>query len=178
MAKKILMIVAPVNYRDEELEIPKAHFEKSGFNVVIASTKKGTCNGMLGGSTEASISLNEINVDDYDGIVFVGGSGTPLIRKEERALEIAREGVAKGKVVGAICWAPTTLAKAGVLKGKKATVWFGPDNEFGVRTDKVIEKFGGMYVSQPVVTDGKIITADGPRSAKKFAEEIVKLLGS
>jgi len=176
MAKKILMIVAPVNYRDEELEIPKAHFEKSNFNVIIASTKKGTCKGMLGGNAEATVSLNEIRVDDYDGIIFVGGSGTPLVRKEEKALEIAREGVAKGKLVGAICWAPTILAKAGVLKGKKATVWLGSDNEFGIVTDKVIEKFGGVYVDQPVVVDEKIVTADGPRSAKKFAEEIEKLL--
>ena len=43
---KVLMIVAPEKYRDEELEVPKAHFEDKGIEVAVASTKKGTCHGV------------------------------------------------------------------------------------------------------------------------------------
>ena len=173
---KVLMIVAPEKYRDEELEVPKAHFEDKGIEVVVASTKKGTCHGVMGRSVEATLSLDEVNADDYDAVVFVGGGGTPVIRKEAKALEITKDAASKGKVVAAICWACTTLAKAGVLDGKKATVWVGNDAEYGMSTDKVMEKFGAVYEEKGVVTDGKFVTADGPAHAKQFAEAIEKLI--
>jgi len=174
---RILMIVAPERYRDEELEIPKSHFENAGHGVVVASTKKGTCHGATGGSVEAVLTLGEVNVGDYDAVIFVGGPGTPMIRKEAKALEIAKSAAAKGKILGAICWACTTLAKAGVLEGKKATVWVGDDAEFGMSTDKVLEKFGAAFEKKGVVADGKLVTADGPKHAREFAEAITELLG-
>ena len=173
---KILMIVAPEKYRDEELEIPKSHFEEKGIEVVVASTKKGTCHGMMGRSVEATLSLDEVNADDYDAVVFVGGGGTPMIRKEEKAIEIAKDAASKGKVVAGICWACTTLAKAGLLEGKKATVWVGNDAEYEMTTDKVMEKFGAHVQKDGLVVDGKFVTADGPAHAKQFAEAIEKLI--
>ena len=173
---KIVMIVAPEKYRDEELEVPKGNFEGKGHDVTVASTKKGTCTGMKGGSVEATLTLGEINVDDYDAVLFIGGQGTPIIRKEAKATEIAKQAAAKGKIVGAICWACTTIAKAGILEGKKSTVWVGNDAEYGMTTDKVLEKFAATFEKKGVVVDGKIVTADGPAHAKQFAEEIEKLL--
>lgn len=170
------MIIAPENFRDEEFLVPKEYFEKNNFSVAVASTKKGRCRGMLGAVAEANLSLDEVNVSDYDAVVFVGGAGTPLVRKEGRAVEIAKEAFAKGKIVAAICWAPTILAKAGLLKGKKATLWVGPDSEFGMSTSEYLKKQGAEVLKQPVVVDGKIITAEGPHAARKFAEEIVKSL--
>ena len=62
---KLLMIVAPEGYRDEELDVPKAHFEGNGHNVTVASTRKGTCTGMKGGSVEATFSLGEVNMKHF-----------------------------------------------------------------------------------------------------------------
>lgn len=174
--KKAVMIIPPRMFRDEELFIPKEHLEARGVEAAVASTKKGTCIGAGDREAESEMTLDELNVPEFDAVVFVGGPGTPIIRHEARALEIAREAVQKGKTVGAICWAVTTIAKAGVLEGKKATVWYGPDSEYGTTTDKVLAEYGCAYVPQGVVVDGKIVTADGPRNAKKFAEEIEKLL--
>ena len=116
---KVVMIIAPERFRDEELFVPKKYLEENNVQVDVASTIKGTCKGMLGGTAESQKTLGEINVDDYDAIMLVGGAGTPIIRKEDRVLEILNEAYAKQKVIGAICWSPTTLAKAGLLKGKK-----------------------------------------------------------
>lgn len=172
----VVMIIAPENFRDEEFLVPKSYFEERGHKVVVASTKKGKCRGMLGAVAEAEYSLGGINVSDYDAVVFVGGSGTPLVRKEQAAIKLAQDFTVAGKVVGAICWAPTILAKAGVLKGKKATVWRGPDSEYGMTTADYLKKAGATVLPQPAVVDGKTITAEGPHAAKKFAEEIEKLL--
>ena len=173
---KILFIISPQGFRDEELLHTKEVLDNADFETEIASTKKWTCDGMLGAKVESKFSLGEVKLDNYDAIIYVGGRGTPLIRKEEKAIEIAKEAYKKGKFVCAICWAPTTLAKAGVLKGKKATVWVGHDGEYKTETPQVLEKFGAIYVNQSVVQDGKIITADGPSSAKQFGEKIKEVL--
>ena len=177
MGKKVLMIIAPENFRDEELFVPKEHFEGKGLEVTIASTKTGECSGARGRSATADVALDEVNVGDYDAVVFVGGGGTPIIRKEEKAIEIAREAATKGKVLGAICWATTTLAKAGVLEGKRATVWVGDDAEFGMKTNEYLEKQGATYSEEGFVVDGKFVTADGPGNAENFARAIEELLG-
>jgi len=171
------MIIAPENFRDEELLVPKGHFEGKGIRVAVASTKRGPCKGSRGAVVDSELTLNELKVSDFDAVLFVGGGGTPIIRKEERAMEIAREAAGQGKVLGAICWATTTLAKAGVLEGKNATVWAGPDSEFGMDTNGYIESMGATYVAKGAVVDGKIATADGPAHAQKWAEEVERLLG-
>lgn len=175
--KKIVMIVAPENFRDEEFAVPKDYFESKGIAVAVASTRKGECRGMFGAKANATLSLAEVRAADFGAVVFVGGQGTPTVRRENESLRIAREFASAGKVVAAICWAPTILAKAGVLEGKNATVWFGDDAEYGKDTGQVLEQYGAHYTGEGVTVDGKFITADGPRNARKFAEEIVKKLG-
>lgn len=173
--KKILMIVAPEKFRDEEFAVPHAHFTGLGAQVTVASTKKGTATGMFGAKAEATSTLAEVKTAGYDAVVFVGGAGVPMVRAEPRAVEIAKE--AKGHpVLAAICWAPTILAKAGVLAGKRATVWKGDDAEYGTTTDKMLEKNGARFTGEEVTVDGNIVTGNGPAAAQKFAEAIEKLL--
>lgn len=176
--KKILFIVAPKDFRDEELFVPKQYFEQKNLFVQVASTEPGIAKGKLGGQVKIDLTLEQAKAQDFDGIIFVGGPGTLLVRQNLAALELVKKANQLNKIIGAICWAPTILAKAGVLKGKKATCWVGQDSEYGLSTSAVLEKFGAKFVSQDVVIDGKIITADGPASAKKFAQEIFRTLTS
>ena len=120
---KILMVTAPKNFRDEELFIPKEKFENAGHEVVIASNKVGVCKGTLGGEISSDMLLKDVNVDDFQAVVFVGGTGSDVFFNDENALKIAREADKKGKVLSAICIAPMVLANTGILTGKKATVW-------------------------------------------------------
>jgi protease I len=172
----IAIIIPPEGFRDEEFTIPHAHFSSKGIKSTVASTRKGECRGSGGTRAEASLSLGEVRASDFSAVFFVGGPGTPVIRASNESMRIAKEFAAAGKLVSAICWAPTILAKAGVLAGKRATVWFGHDPEYGMDTGKVLGKFGARYTGEPVTIDGTFITADGPRSAKMIAEEIEKRL--
>ena len=90
---------------------------------------------------------------------------------------VSKDAAAKGKVIAAICWAPTILAKAGVLEGKRATVWVGDDAECGMKTNEYMEKQGASCSGEGFVVDGKIVTADGPANAENFARAIEELLG-
>lgn len=70
----------------------------------------------------------------------------------------------KGTFIGAICAAPLVLAKAGILKGKKATIYPGMEKE--------IE--GADYCNEKVCVDGHIITSQGPATAFLFAFSLLQ----
>ena len=173
--KKVLMIIAHENFRDEEFVVSYKQFLGEGIDVTVASTEKGEAKGMFGATFDVRYSLDEVNEADFDGIVFVGGMGTPSVRASKRAVEIAKNS-ANHKVLSAICWAPTILAKAGVVKGRKVTVWLGDDPEYGMKTSKVMENAGATFVNKEVVSDGNIVTGNGPNAAEKFADAVMEKL--
>jgi len=168
--KKAVMVIAEKNFRDEELFEPKKILEAEGVKVIVVSTSFNIARGMLGGKVKPDMLLSEIKVDDYDAIIFVGGSGASQYWNDSLAHNIAKEAVEKNKVLGAVCIAPVTLANAGVLTGKKATVW---PSERGK-----IEAKGAIYTGESVQIEGKIITAEGPQAARRFGEAIAKVLSN
>jgi protease I len=166
--KKILMIIAPQNFRDEELFETKTVLEKNGFAVTIASSKLGDARGMLGGKAKPEILLRDVNVDDYEGVVFVGGMGSAVYFADQIAHRVARDASQKNKLLAAICIAPSILANAGLLKGKKTTC-------FSSEMSNLRSK-GAQFVGGSVQVDGKLVTAEGPTVAREFGEAIVKIL--
>jgi protease I len=171
MTKQALFIVAQNGYQDYEYGIPKKILEDAGINTITASKEVGPCKGSHGGTTEATISLAEINVDNYDTIIFIGGPGATAYQHDVQAHLTAQESINRNKILAAICIAPTILAYADVLEGKKATVW-NEDN----KQAEILTKNGAIFTDQPVVTDGKIITANGPPAAEEFGKKILELL--
>ncbi len=166
--KSILMIIAHRDFRDEEYKEPRQVFEARGATVSVASSSLEVAKGALGAQVKPDLLLKDVAVGDYDAIVFIGGPGAQEYWNDPAAHAIAREAVFQGKVLAAICIAPATLAKAGVLKGKRATVFSSEAEE--------LKACGANYTGASVERDGLIITADGPKAATKFAEEIVKAL--
>lgn len=168
---KVLIALSPEKFRDEELAEPVAALTKAGIGFDIASTRRGTCTGMLGAKATATLSFEEIDPKPYDGLIIVGGNGAPAHLWDDEILPVLvkyfRE---SGKVVGAICLAPVVLARAGILKGKKATMFDNP------QAFREMKGGGAVLVSQPVVADSRIITANGPSASKPFADTFVKTL--
>ncbi len=166
--KKAVMIIAHKDFRDEEFLQPKEILEKNGVSVTVASSSLSEAKGVLGAKVKPDILFNQINMNDFDAAVFIGGGGASQYWNDPAAHKIARDAIANNRILAAICIAPVTLAKAGVLKGKRATVW---PSESGQLTAE-----GANYTSKNVEKDGKIITAAGPHAAKEFGEELVKAL--
>lgn len=169
--KKVLFIIAPKNYQDHEYAAPKELLEKAGLRVVTASQKAGTCQGTFGSTAQATLSLDKVNVADYVAIIFIGGSGATIYQHDSQAHSLAQAALQQNKVLAAICIAPTTLAYAGVLKGKKATVWNGDGQQ-----EAVLAKNGATFTNQEVTVDGNLITANGPPAAEKFGKVILEKL--
>jgi protease I len=166
--KPVLMIIAPVNFRDEELFDTREEIEKAGLTTVIASAHKGECQGAGGKTAIAAISLEEVNSADYEAVVFVGGFGTQVYFENETAIQIAKNFADQGKFTSAICIAPVILGKAGLLTNKKATVY---ETEAGT-----LQALGANYTGSTVTKDGFFITGNGPASSREFGQTIAKAL--
>jgi protease I len=168
--KRIVMIIAPQNFRDEELIHTREELERAGGNVTVASTTTSTAKGMFGATANPDITIDQVQVDDYDAVVFVGGSVSEVYFNNPTAIDIAKETVSKNKLLTAICIAPSILANANLLQGKRATVWAG-DKYINILRSK-----GANYTGEQVTQDGRIITANGPEAARKFGQTIIQNL--
>lgn len=166
--KKAVMIIASNNFRDEELLKPREVLEKNGVTVTVASSSLKEATGMLGAKVKPDILFTDITVTDYDTVIFIGGSGAGEYWDNPIAHKIANDANNAKKIVGAICIAPVTLARAGLLKNKKVTTYSSTIND--------IKSAGAKYTGNDVERDGNIITASGPAAAQKFGEAIVKAL--
>lgn len=169
---KVLMVIAPKRYREEEFEIPAKIFNEAGIDFDVASTKTGECEGMMGGIQEASILISDAKEENYDGIVIVGGLGaSDFLWKEDSLVGLVKDFYSKNKVIGAICLAPVILSRAGILKGRQATVFETP------ASIELLRQGGANYVKVAVVSDLNIVTANHPTASEAFVEAVLEKLG-
>lgn len=171
--KKAVMIIAFEDFRDQEYFVPKEILEEGGIEVKTASTKKGQAFGADGGDTTVNLTLEEVKSSDFDAVVFVGGPGCLEHLDNEKSYRIARETQDKNKILAAICISPIILAKAGVLDGKKATIWASSLDRGPI---KILKENGAEFIDEKMVQDGNIITANGPAAAQEFGKKILENL--
>ncbi|MCD6402456.1 DJ-1/PfpI family protein [bacterium] len=171
--KKVVMIVAFRDFRDEEYFIPKEILLAAGAEVKTASNQKGKAIGAGGGEAEVDLLVSNINPEEFDAVVFVGGPGCLENLDNDVSYKVIKDTVSQNKVLGAICISPVILAKAGVLEGKEATVWSSPMYKSPIN---ILEENGANYTGESVEVDGKIVTANGPAAAKEFGEKLVEVL--
>ncbi len=166
--KKILMVIAPKQFRDEELFVPREYFMVRGATVTVASSASGQIPGMIGRSFSPDAKLADVSAADFDAVIFVGGAGAEAYFDDPVAHKLARDAAAGGKVLGAICIAPAILAKAGVLKGHSATAF--------ASVREILVSGGARVMDSSCVREGMIVTADGPAAAEEFAATVTKVL--
>jgi len=194
--KKIAIIIAFRNFRDAEYFIPKEILESAGAEIKTVSNKiglpagrQGVAIGADGGEAQVDFLVKDLNPTAFDAVVFVGGPGCLNSLNNEDSYNIARamvyrpssegrykiirETVFQNKLLASICISSIILAKAGVLKGKRATVWNSVMDKSPI---KILEQYGAIFEDKPVVVDGNIITANGPEAAKEFGEKIKEML--
>lgn len=163
---KVLFIIAQNNFRDEELLKPKRIVENAGIKVEVASITTKLAKGMLGAEVYPDLAVKDADPDEYEYIIVVGGSGSPTLLNYSEVLDL----VSNAKNTAAICLGPIVLAKAGVLEGKKATVFKTSESL------AALEDGGATFVDKSLVVDGKLVTANGPGAAEEFGEKLVEII--
>ncbi len=115
-------------------------------------------------SLQADVLLDDVRVEDFDALVLPGGPAAKTLREDPRAQATIKRSAQAGRLVAAVCAAPTALEAAGLLAGKRATAYPG----------SLLPS--ARYVDEPVVEDGSIITSRGPGTTMAFALKIVERL--
>jgi 4-methyl-5(b-hydroxyethyl)-thiazole monophosphate biosynthesis len=142
---------------------------RAGIAVQTASLGGREVTGSHGITVHSDLGIDEAAADDYDMIVLPGGMpGTAHLKSDARVARLLREFAASGRYTAAICAAPSVLAHAGLLEGRRATSYPGflaADSAAGIRLS-----------DEPVVIDGKVVTSRGPGTAVPFALALIELL--
>jgi len=160
---RAVFIIPSVDFRDDELAETQRVLELAGVETTIASSRRGSIKGMLGNTAEATVMLNELQVDDYDAVIFIGGPGVEEYFEDPVAQNIARE-AAKDKVVAAVSAAPVILANAGILVGKRVTGFLSEQQR--------LQQAGAVFTGAMVERHGTIITCVGPVAIREFGMAI------
>lgn len=175
-APKVVMVLAPLNFRDDEYRKPRKVFEQAGFRIEVASPGFMEARGMLGTEVAVDVSPEDVDVAGADAVVLVSGPGLSRYFSDSAFTSLVRRAADKECILGAVSIGQVVLAKAGVLEGKRATVWSSGSDLSFVRT---IKNAGAVYVpDERVVADGNLVTAVGPEDSQAFAEKIVEIVTS
>jgi protease I len=164
---EVLMVVPQTMFRDEEYAEPRRAFDERGARVTVASTDAGACVGRFGLVVEADISMADVDGTRYDAIVFVGGRGAADLFDDANAHRLARDAFGAGSVVGAICIAPSILARAGLLDGRRATAYRDQMDD--------LLAHGADWTGELVTVDAPFVTGNGPEAATEFGKAVVRL---
>lgn len=169
--KKVALVIAHNGYQAHEYHQTKQALEAAGIAVVTVSDDADRATAHDGSQAHIDCTIDDLVVRHYNGIFLIGGPkalehlDTPLMHQK------LAEVYAIGSAYGAICISPRILAKANILRGKKATGW---NNDHALLP--IFNMHGVTFVDQPVVIDGNVVTANGPAAASAFGAAIASVL--
>lgn len=169
---KVAMIIAPDKFRDEEYLEPKDVFQDAGFDIVTASLTTRPCKGMLGAKVLPDTTVDDLDEEDLDAVVIVGGQGSPVLSESESVLNLMKDASDKGKVVAAICYGGITLARSGLVKGKTISAY---QDSF---SEPIFKEQGVQFAKEgvTVLKNESVVSGQGPEFARQFGEAIRDLL--
>lgn len=121
--------------------------------------------------------LDEIDPDVFDALVIPGGFGDAGFYEEalsEPFLDVIRKFDKRRAPIAAVCVSALSLAAAGVLKGRRATVY----HQVGGTRKAELESYGAVFVDEPLVVDGHLMTSTGPGTGIELALKLLEVLSS
>ena len=166
--KTIAAVVDDI-YEDLELWYPRLRLEEEGWKVVVAGPESGKVyGGKHGYPCRTDAAFADLREGDFDALLVPGGFAPDKMRRDQRVLALVRDMHAAGKLIGFICHAGWVLISAGILRGKRAT------STVGIRDDMV--NGGALWVDEPLVVDGNLVSSRTPADLPVFAKGMVDWL--
>jgi protease I len=161
---QLLVVLPEKDYDEVEYAEVLRACKEAKIKVVNGCVSKGPCYGEIKGKIKPDVILDEVLMDHYHGLMFIGGLGTRDLFNNILCHKLIREALQLGKIVSAIDFGPIILARAEVLNNRKATIHPTEERHFSAT--------GVQYLNQPVVIDGNIITARDKNAAPEFSEMV------
>jgi len=157
------------HYQVLEVWYPYLRLREEGIETVFVGTgTKKSYESKEGYPAQEELSVKNVKIDDFDGVIVPGGYAPDVLRRYEEINAFVRNMHQKGKLVAAICHAGGVLVSAGILKGKKATCFYA------IKDDVV--NAGAEFIDKEVVVDGNLITSRNPYDLPAFCAQVIKFL--
>jgi protease I len=168
---KRVAILVEDEFEDLELVGPRDALRSCGAEVTIVGPASGTeYRGKRGSSVRSDRAAGGATIAEFDALVVPGGHAPDRMRMRHAMVDLARDAMASGKTVAAICHGPQLLISANVLRGRTLTCW--PSIAIDVKNA------GGLYIDKPVVEDGNLITSRKPDDVPAFNDAIIRALST
>jgi protease I len=167
MIKRIACLVGP-EYEDLEVWYPKLRLEEAGYAVPLVGIGDSAYRGKHGYPATVDLHVDDIDAGTLDGIIAPGGWAPDKLRRIPAVLDAVRVVHERGRMVATICHGPWILISAGIVRGRKLT------GSGGVRDD--VMNAGGLWVDQPAVIDGNIVSARVPKDLPAFGVAMLEVL--
>ena len=162
---RVLCVLAP-GFEEIEAVAPIDILRRAGAEVVVASiTGEKLLTGRSNLAVQADVLLADVQTEAFDLLLIPGGPGVKALRADGRAARLAASFVAAGKSVAAICAAPTVLADAGLLAGRRFTAH-----------SSVHAELPAALGAERVVEDGPVVTSRGAGTAIEFGLTLARRL--
>lgn len=168
MSRGTFLILVGPEYEDLEVWYPKYRLEERGYDTVLAGIGEPSYRGKHGYPCPIDAHVRDVPASKIVGLLAPGGWAPDKIRRDPHALQRVREVHDAGKIVATICHGPWILISAGIVRGRRMT------STVGIRDDLV--NAGAIWVDEPVVVDGNIISSRVPKDLPQFGLALVKLL--
>lgn len=166
--KKTVIITGP-GFEDAEFIYPYYRLQEEGFTVDVVTHNYTAVKGKYGYPLKPTISVDELQVENYVAVVIPGGHEAPdRVRQVQKILDFVKNMYYKNKVVSSTCHGPWVLISAGIIKGKKATCYKGMKDD--------LINAGALYQEKPVVVDKNIVTSDHPINLGIWMKTTISLL--
>jgi protease I len=167
MSKTLLTFVDDV-YEDLELWYPLLRLQEAGYEMRIAAQEIRTYSGKHGYPATSDLLLADCRSEDYCGLLIPGGFMPDKLRRDPRVNSLTREFAQQNKLVAFICHGGWIPISAKIVRGKRVT------GSRGIKDD--LENAGGVWVDEPVVIDGNLISSRTPRDLAAFGKAMVEYL--
>jgi protease I len=167
MEQTLLAFVGDI-YEDLELWYPRLRIEEAGFSMKLAGPEITTYRGKHGYPATSDLRIADAGSRDFTGLLIPGGFMPDKLRRDPNVLQLTREFLDQGKLVAFICHGGWIPISAGILKGRRAT------GSRGIKDD--LENAGAIWVDEPVVVDGNLISGRTPLDLAPFARALVDFL--
>lgn len=163
--RRILTFVDDI-YEDLELWYPKLRLIEAGAEVVVAGSEAGKrYQGKNGYPCVSDAAINDMQAQDFAGLVVPGGFMPDKLRRVPKVLELVRQFDAADKLIAAICHGGWIPISAGVYRGVRVT------GSPGIKDDLV--NAGATWEDAPVVVDGHFVSSRKPDDLPDFCRAIL-----
>jgi protease I len=165
--KKIAVLVE-ADYQDMEAWFPIFRLREEGAEVLIIGTGSSTVyKGKYGYPITVDFSADQVQADQFDGVVIPGGWAPDRLRQYKAVLDLVRHIFEAGKPVAVICHGGSVLVSAGLARGKHLTSFSA------IKED--LKNAGADWEDKEVVVDGNLVTSRRPDDLPAFMRAFIQL---